>query len=214
LVTARASNNSITVSPINGTYPSTQASGFNLYKTFNSIGGLGMFNGLNVAVVSDGYVIASPNNDKDEYATITVTEGYANFPAGIRGAIVHIGLPYVMDVETLDIDTVEERPVLIESKVCDKVYVKVFNTRGLYVANNYPVDGTIVSEMQSIDSMEVDYRQPNPIVANRYEAPQTRRYEITTEGDWKSNGRICLRQVDPVHFEILSIIPDIEDLRR
>ena len=212
-VTARASDNSVTVEP-SATFPSEYgAADPRLYLTATTFTGLTHLEGEDVSIIADGYVIASPNNDIQNYPTVTVSSGSITLPNSRRGAIVHIGRPFTADVETLDVDTVEQRPTLIESKTLNKLYVKVHNSRGLYVGNNFPADNK-VDEMQELDSYIVDYEDANPIIANRYDQPQSKRVEVTIPGDWRSQGRVCIRQVDPLHFEILSLIPDLEDMRR
>jgi hypothetical protein len=213
-VTARASNNSITVEP-SAEFPSTYATDANIYLTGSTLTGLDAFNGESVSVIVDGYVVASPNNDIEAYPTITVSGGSLTLPNSLRGAIIHVGRPFVMDVETLDIDTVEQRPTLIESKTVNKVYVKVHKSRGVYASNKFPRNDN-VEGMVDLDSLDVDYEgdSEGDIIGNRCEQQVTKRVEVMLPGDWKSNGKICLRQVDPLHFEILSIVPDVDDQRR
>lgn len=208
LISAR----SVRVQP-NCTFPSDLAEDIRLYRTQATFTGLSHMEGEFVSIVSDGYVVASPNNDKDNYPLVQVSGGAITLPKSKVGAIVHIGRPYTSDIETLDIDTVEQRPVLIESKTVNRVYVKVHNTRGLFVGNRFPDDDS-VADMERLVPDSVDHSEDYPIVGSRYDLPRTERVDITIPGDWKSNGRICLRNVDPVHFEILSIIPDIDDERR
>lgn len=202
----------ITVKP-NVEFPSDYSDA-RLYGTANVITtGLEHLEGESVSVVVDGYVVASPNNDEQSYPEVIVTGGAITLPNSLYGAIVHIGRPITADIETLDIDTVEQRPTLIESKTVNKIYVKVHRSSGLYAGNKFPADNK-VKGMQSLDSMEIDYETDVPILGNRFQAPVTKRIEATLPGDWRSQGRVCIRQVDPIHFEILSIIPDLEDERR
>jgi hypothetical protein len=211
-VTLRIDDNHVRVTPSNE-FPSAMASNPNVYVTQDSFTGLDHLEGEDVAVIVDGYVVGSPNNDAEHYPEMQVSGGTLSLPGSLRGAIVHVGRPQVGDLETLDVDTVEQRPVLLESKTVNKVYIKVHRSRGLYVGHRFP-DGDGVAGMQELCSMEVDYEDDNPIVANRYDRPQTKRIEVTLPGDWRSNGRVCIRQADPIHWEILSIVPDLEDLRR
>lgn len=211
-VTARASNNSITVEP-SDTFPSSYASGFNLYQTTTTVSGLSHLNGESVAIISDGYVLASPNNDIEDYPTATVSGGSVTLPGGRKGSIVHVGRPVTSDIETLAVSTVEQRPVLIESQTVNKAYIKVYESRGLYIGSKFSSDDK-VDGMSSVDEYIVDYSDENPIIANRYDAPKTRRVEVTMKGDWETNGKVCIRQVDPLHFEILSVTLDVDDQRR
>lgn len=194
-------------------FPSDYAIGPNLYWAKSTVTGLGHMEGESVAIVSDGYVLGSPNNDSDNIDFVTVSNGSITLPQGRRGAIVHVGRPITFDSETLDIDTVEQAPTLVESVNVNKVYVKVYNSRGLYVGNRFP-DNDKVDGMTDLESYVVDYSQDYPIIGNRYWAQKTARAEVVLPGDWSSHGRVCIRQVDPLHFEILSIIPDVEVLTR
>jgi hypothetical protein len=222
-ITARAGDNSVTVQP-SAEFDSDYASDMRLYWTKDTFTGLDHMEGESVAVISDGYLLASPNNDVEDYDVVTVSSGSITLPNSERGAIVHVGRPYTMDVETLDIDTIEQRPVMIESMTLNKLYIKVKDFRGFYINGRFPddddaltgVDTTTMSEVEAIDtsSYEVDYEDPDPIVGNRYDQPVDRRVEVTLPGDWSSQGRVCIRQVDPIHFEILSIIPDLTDIQR
>lgn len=186
-----------------------------MYKLFTFVTGLTMFEGEYPAVIVDGAVVCSPNNDVDDYAQLQVVNGRIDLPAGQMAAIMHIGRPIVGDVETLEIDTVEQKPTLIESETVNKLYIRVKDARGLYVGPKYPngangenVNG--ITGMVPLDSYPVDYSQAVPIIGNRAPQPQSKRYEISPPGDWSQQGKICIRQVDPLHAELLSILPDVE----
>lgn len=217
VVTARASDNSVTVEP-SAEFPSAQSSGFRLYETFNTVTGLTHLEGENVSVMVDGYVVNSPNNDVEGYTPLTVSSGEITLPDEQRGAIILVGRPITADIKTLNISTVEQKPTLVESLNVNKLYIRVHQSRGLYVSNKFPeedageVDGNSVEGMEDLDVFYVP--SGRDIVGNRYKEPDSRRIEQTLPGNWESNGEISIRQVDPVHFEILSIIPDVEVLFR
>lgn len=190
-----------------------------LYSTFSQVTGLTMFEGEFPAVVCDGAVLCSPNNDIDNYPQIQVVGGVFNMPAGQRAAILHIGRPIIGDIVTLDIDTVEQQPTLIESLVVNKVLIKVKDAKGLFIGPTLPngQNGTSingVSGMVPIDTIPVDYTQDDPIIANRAMPAQTKRYELAISGDYSTQGKFAIRQVDPLHAEILSFIPDVEVQKR
>lgn len=211
-VTARASNLSITVEP-SSEWPSDYASGFRLYLLRTTFTGMTQMGSETVSVVADGYVVGSPNNDVENYATCTLAAGAITLPNSLKSAITHVGRPITYDVGTLAIDTVEQRPVLLEAKTANKAYVKVHRSGALYIGTEFP-DEDKVAGMESLDELAVDYEDEIPILGNRYQAPTTERVEVTLPGSWDTEGRLCIRQVDPIHFEILSIIPDLEDLKR
>lgn len=206
-VTARASDTSVTVSP-DSEFPEDDAVGARIYETKTVFDGLDHMEGESVSVVADGYVIGSPNNDIENYQEFIVDGGEIELPA--EYAIVHIGRPITGDSETLEIATAEQKPTLLEAITANKVYVKVHRSRGLYAGNEFPADDK-VSGMEDVEQAPDDKPvNETEIVANRYDRPQSRRKEVTLAGSYETQGKICLRQVDPVHFEVLSIIPDIE----
>jgi hypothetical protein len=190
-----------------------------LYETFAVVDGLQHLEGEEVAVIVDGAVIASPYNNVDGFPTMTVMGGEITLPMDTLGAIIHVGRPIVADIKTLNITTVEQAPTMIESLTVNKVYIKVNETRGLYLSNRYPeeineeVDGTSVYKMEDLDLMYVPSGNAE-LLGNTYPQPVTKRLEKTIPGDWQNQGQLCIRQVDPLAFEILSIIPDVRVDRR
>lgn len=197
-------------------FPSEYAAGQMFYFTRTSITGLDHLEGEQVAVLVDGAVLASPYNDKEEYDIVTVTGGTVTIDE--PAAIIVVGRPICADIKTLNVSTVEQSPTLIESVNVNKMYVRVQDTRGLYVANTFPEesldqkDGHTVEKMDSLDEALVP--QEADLIGNRYFPPVSKRCEVTMRGEWSNNGQVSFRQVDPFHFEILSIIPDLTVLSR
>jgi hypothetical protein len=226
-VLTRVDDNSITIQP-DEEFPSEFANGPQMYFTFNIVvlgtnfGVSKALTGEKVSVVVDGYVIGSPNNDVEGYEDIEVEDmgGFDRvvLPDGLRGAIVHVGRPLTADVKTLNVSTLEQSPTLIESLTTNKVYIKVQDTRGLYVSNDFPEekdgekDGSSVKKMENLDKRLAPINQD--LVGNRYNPPVSTRHEVIPLGSWKNQGQVSIRQVDPLHFEIISIIPDIQLLNR
>ena len=215
-VTARTSDNEVTVTP-SAEFPSAQASGFRLYQTFTEVTGLDHLEGENVSIFADGYVLNSPNNDVDGYTAVTVSSGTITLPDSYRAAICVVGRPITADIKTLNVSTLSQSPTIVESLNVNKLYVRVKDSRGLYVSNQFPeedlgqVDGTSVTGMED---QQIFYKPKGGFVGNRYDQPVSLRKEIALQGNWESQGKIAVRQVDPLHFEILSLIPDIDVLNR
>ena len=204
-VTTYTSTSVVVVTP-SCLFPSAESVGINLYKTYSTLTGLSHLNGVSVSLVVDGYVEGSPNNDIEDYGVLTPSAGSLTIPNSRRGAIVHVGIPFTVDVETLDVDTVEQKPTLVESKLVHKVYLKVYNTRGIYVGTNFPTSNK-VDGMTDPEEKTEDILLGN--IGNAAQALTTKRHDIVIRNDWNSSGRICIRQVDPLPVEILSIIPDM-----
>ena len=182
-----------------------------VYSTDNVIHNLGHLEGEEVSVIVDGALVASPNNDKDGYPKLVVENGELTLPDGMLGAIIHVGRPITADVETLNISTVEQSPTLIESVNVNKLYINVNDTVGLYCANKFP-KGNGITGMDDLHKQNAPLDED--LIGNKAPVPFSERIEKSIMGSWDSNGRIAIRQVDPFHFEILSIIPDVTVLRR
>lgn len=180
-----------------------ESSDIKLYALYQTLTGLSHLEGQEVSVFADGYVLGSPLNDATDYETFVVTSGSITLPKPY--AFVHVGLPYMCEVETLDVDTVEQKPVLLDAKIVSQLNIKLHNTCGLYASGVYPVRD-IVKGMRDLHYKTEDLEFGN--VGNACDQPTTRRESVPIPSDWNSNGRILLRQVDPLPFEILSIVPD------
>lgn len=191
-----------------------------LYLVQEVITGLSHLEGEEVSVMVDGDVIASPYNDhvNESFPTFTVTGGSITLPEEYRGAFIVVGRPIVSDIATLNVSTVEQSPTMLESLTANKLYIRVYNSRGLYVDNVFPEnktgkkDGTSVDKMQDFDNYTI--KSGTKIIANRSKQPESKRVELTIPGAWDSQGKVAIRQVDPLHFEILSIILDLDVERR
>jgi hypothetical protein len=216
-VISRTSNNEVVVRP-SCLFPFAQADDFRLYQTYNQVTGLNHLEGESVSVMVDGAVYRSPNNDQENYTPLVVASGTITLPNNDRGAIIIVGRPITADIKTLNVSTVEQSPTTLESININKVYVRVHNSRGLYVSNNFPEesngekDGDTVEGMEDLDSIDI----PNGynLIGNRQENTRSKRIAVPMKGDWSNQGQIAVRQVDPIHFEILSIIPDMTILNR
>lgn len=211
VVTAYASATSITVETESGEeFPSTEASNVELWNTLTSV----TFSSYSfthpwgtrpVTLVADGAI----------YPDLTISGGVLTFPAGVRATHVHIGYLFTWEAETLNIATVEQRPVLLESVNVNKLYVSVFKSRTFYVGNEFPEAQTSVEGMVEVSNLAGDLNENDDNLIEARTRPLTsKRYEIVIPGEWNSGGRICMRGFGYEPCEILSIIPDITDLKR
>lgn len=205
-VTTYTSTTIVVVTP-SCEFPSSETESITLYRTYTELTGLTHLAEKQVSILSDGYVLASPLNNIDGYPEVTVTPaGTITLPEGQRGAIIHVGLPFASDIETLDIDTVEQKPTLVESMIVNRIMMKVLNSRGLYIGSSFPVND-YVEGMTDAENRVEDFDLGN--IGNAAQALTTKRLDLAIDNDWQSQGRVCIRQVDPLPFEILSIIPDL-----
>lgn len=159
------------------------------------ITGLTHLEGETVSVMGDGFVLASPNNPA--YATVTVASGQITLdrPYGV----VHVGLPYVSDLETLDIDQPQGETLSDKKKLVSRVSAKVYKSRGIFAGASAPSDDGLdgLYELKTRDSESTD--DPPDLL--------TETVEINIRPEWNSSGSVCLRQVDPLPMTILSVMP-------
>jgi hypothetical protein len=167
------------------TYDSTPAT---------TISGLDHLEAMEVVALADGNVVRVD----DLGAPLTVSSGAITLPTA--ASKVHIGLAYISDFETLDIDPVQSiiqrdafrgKPMNV-----GEVIVKVKDSRGGYIGP----DETKLNEL------------PSRSVLDSYDplALQKTEYRISLEEDWTSNGKVFIRQTDPLPMTILAVIPDVD----
>lgn len=168
-------------------------------RAVDEITGLWHLEGQDVSVFADGFVVGSPNNQA--YTTITVTNGVATLNRAF--GVVHVGLPITADIETLDIDTPQGQTIADRDKLVTGVSMYVENSRGAWAGTQPPSD----DDDDPLEGLyEVKQRESEP-----YDDPvdlATEVIEINLESRWNSNGRVFIRQVDPVPLTVLSIVPN------
>ena len=168
-------------------------------KAIKEVGGLWHLEGKNLSVFADGFVVASPNNDS--YDLLTVSNGSVTLPE--HYAVIHAGLPFTCDIETLNVDSAQGETGMDKKHIVNNVNVFVEDTRGLWVGAKPPSDDTVdplegLYEIKVRDSETHD--QPVEL--------KTEVLDIQIKSEWNSNGRVFMRQVDPVPATILSIMPE------
>lgn len=165
-------------------------------KAVDEISGLWHLEGYKVSVFGDGYVVGSPNNPRVE-TTYIVQNGAITLSKCY--AVIHVGLPYVSDIEPLDIDSAQGETLADKNKLIGKVTVWVENTRGVFVGNN-PNDPTSLEGLTEFKTREQEeWAEPNQLA--------TGTGEIIIQPEWNSHGRVLLRQVDPLPMRINAIAP-------
>ena len=177
-----------------------------------SVNGLSHLNGMLVSVFADGQTVSSPNNPffKNVLGYLVddpiVENGIVDLSGfgGFWYEVVHVGLPFTTDIQTLDYDVAQGPSVVEITKNAPRVVVKVDNTKGLFFANGelQPVDDTAKGFQKGF----FGNRQPTfdvqggPLVNLIQES-----IEAPVDGKWSHLGRVFIRQVDPCPVEIVGI---------
>lgn len=167
-------------------------------KAVDEVSGLSHLEGKEVSILGDGLVVASPNNDA--YTVRTVTSGAVTLdkPYGV----IHVGLPITADLETLDIDTPTGQSIADQKKLIGQLTAYVEKTRGLFAGPKAPTD-------DATDPLEglLEFKLRNE---EGYDDPvelKTGVIDLKLETHWNSNGRVFIRQVDPLPCSILAVMP-------
>lgn len=171
----------------------------NWIRAKKTISGLDHLNGQNVSVFADSYVVASPNND--EYGLVTVAGGSITLDRPYGKVLA--GLPYICDVETLDIDT--GRSTIKNKRILVSGLTAYFeNTRGVWAGQFDQVsDEEPLNNLQEFKTRDLeDYYQPNSLVTDSL--------DVDLAGRHNTNGRVLVRQVDPLPVTLLMLAPSFD----
>lgn len=159
-------------------------------KAVDDLAGLDHLEGKYVAVFADGNVV---DNGLDE-AAHQVTNGRISLAE--PAAVIHVGLPYVATMETLNLDDPAGETLADKKKLVRLVTLLVESTRGVFV-------GPDAEHLQEYHQREhEDWGEPTRL--------KTGYVEIPLNSTWDDNGRIVIRQRDPLPLTVLAAVPSGE----
>lgn len=167
-------------------------------RAVKTVTGLWHIEGKKLAVFADRFVVGSPNNAA--CTVYTVQNGSVTFdkPYGV----IHAGLPFISDLQTLDIDTAQGETLTDKKKLMNRVTVSLQDSRGLW-AGGAPPTNDAVDPLERLNELKIrnseTYDQPVAL--------QTGSVPINIQTTWNSNGRVFIRQVDPLPISILAVAP-------
>lgn len=148
--------------------------------------GLFHLEGKAVSVLADGNVVDG----------ITVSGGRITLP--YASSVVHVGLPYVADLETLELAG-PQGAILTDDYNIPLVRILVQET----VGGLYGLDGFDEEKMVPVFQREDDFSYDLPVPA------ETHTIEVVPNTSWSSRGRIAMRQKDPLPMTINAIRPEV-----
>lgn len=163
------------------------SSGGVLRKAVSSLSGLDHLEGKEVVVLADGSVIKG----------MTVTGGALTLAH--KASRIHVGLSYTSDIETMDYDAQSANASTLQDRIrnINSAFLRLENTASLLVGPRF--DDTLV---------EIPFRtneglgQPINLFTGDKEA--------LLEASTFQEGRVCLRNTDPLPFTVLAIIPRMD----
>lgn len=166
-------------------------------RAVDVISGLSHLEGEDVGVFADGFVVANPLNPN--YTTRTVSSGQVTLDKCY--AVIHAGLSYYSEIETLDLDIADRETMADKSKLVNKLSVRVEKSRGFWAGHRDENAATLIA---GLDETKLRHSEG-------YDSPISLRDEVVElpiRSEWSRHGRVLLRNVDPVPLTVLGIHPD------
>ena len=174
-----------TVGDVGHSSTETYKDGGEAREAVNVITGLVCLEGYEVAILADG----------GQETNQTVTDYKITIPDGRLVARAAIGLPYTTDIETLDIE-VRQPPATIQGK-----YKKISEVMLRFYRSRMPMIGPNNTDMTEIKQREFEkYGEATTLL--------TGDAYVTIPPSWNSNGRLFIRNRDPIPFTLLGIFPN------
>jgi hypothetical protein len=168
-------------------------------KAVDELTGLWHLEGETVSVFADGFVVGSPNNES--YTTYTIENGTLSLDEAY--GVIHVGIPITADFELLNLDRPDTETLSNKKMLIGKVSLFVEATRGIFAGGKPPSDddvdpleGLFEAKLRDLEG----YDDPVSL--------KTGNVDIPIQNTWNSNGRVFIRQVDPLPLSILSVSPE------
>lgn len=172
-------------------------------RAVDEVSGLEHLSNEDCAIFADGFVVASPNNIKFPIRTVSAT---GTLTLDKCYAVIHVGLPITADIELLDVDKGDPNTI-DKNKNVQAVTVYLEKSRGGYFGPRNPDENLRNTEEDPLYGMieikprnNEDYDDPAGLKSGPF--------EIAILPEWNSNGRVFIRQVDPLPMSILAVAPN------
>jgi hypothetical protein len=152
----------------------------------SAVGGLHHLNGMDVAVLADGYVLEG----------LTVLDGRVELDGAYSNVVV--GLPYAAEIETLDLDmgNIPELGVIQGREMTiPQLLIHVEHTRGIWTGQNR-------------GSMN-EWKQRSTENYGAAIEPFTGKFSMDFDPDYDTTGNIVIQQRYPLPMTILAVAPDV-----
>lgn len=165
-------------------------------RAVTAVSGLWNLEGQTVSVFADRFVVGNPSNSS--YPTYTVTNGSITLDQPY--AVIRVGLPITADIQTLDIDTPQGSSLADKYQLVTKVTARVQDSRAFWVGPQ-PPDNDSVDPLQNLIELKVRQSEgmddPVSLVSDKV--------DINMVSEWNNNGRVFIRNIDPLPLTILEI---------
>lgn len=165
----------------------------------NTVADLEHLEGRGVAILGDGYVVANPN--RLEMEEVVVEDGAVAWNPDEYYVNVLVGLPFVSDLQTLDLDTPSGPSRKEDMSLVSSVGLYVKDSRGFFAGlpNHVSEDDLVEGLQEYLGRDDEEWGEINDLVTDFL--------QVGIESEWNTNGRVFIRNIDPLPLNILSITP-------
>lgn len=147
-----------------------------------------------VSVFADGAVISSPNNP---YADHLIVSGGGTLDLGDYYDYGYVGLPYTMDLETLNLESSTAKTFVDQGKLINELGIGLGSTMGGFMGAPGITDLTNMEQIVLRDDEGIEN------TTKPFDGYVTSPFP----GKWEMFGRIAIKQVDPLPMSVLSVYP-------
>jgi hypothetical protein len=150
----------------------------------NQVDDIDWLEGETISILADGAVCPQQ----------VVIGGSFNLPEGVTAEVIHFGLPYVSDMQTL--------PMALElagygqgmPKNVSTVWLRVYRSSGIFAGPSF-------DELREFKQRAIESMGSPPDL-------KSEEIEIVVDGAWTDDGSICVRQSDPLGLTVLAFTAD------
>lgn len=184
-VTAYTSTTVIKARPAGGVVPAAYRSATTAWAfARDTLSGLAHLNGVTVGILADG---------AEQAQQVVPASGIINIAP--PGAVVHVGIPYDCDIETLDVTVIGSETVAARRKIIKKVDLLVKSTRDILVGPDF-------DHLRLVPARFNEAMGAVPVL-------RTGLVECDVSGMWSTNGRVCIRHSAPLPFTLIAATPEV-----
>ncbi|KRP74830.1 hypothetical protein TX23_01185 [Pseudomonas paralactis] len=152
-------------------------------RQVKTLSGLGHLEGKTVSILADGSV----------HPQRVVTGGSVALQEA--AGIAHVGLQYISDMETLDLELKNANETVLDKKISvTGLTVRVEESRGIFA-------GKDKKNLYEHKTDRDDYESPIELLTGQADIP--------ISNDWQGKGRVFIRQSDPLPLTVLAVIPEV-----
>ncbi len=167
----------------------------NWARGVDEFNGMDHLEGKNLSILADGNVLA--NGIDAPFIDVLGGAFFTEEPH----FVVHAGLPYCSDLETLDLELDGGEPLASKKKHVNLVTFHVESSRGLWIGEGPEIPGGTLHLKEWKQRRASDNYGVIPLF--------TGKFEVSIPSTWNTGGRVFLRQKDPCPLTVLNVIPNV-----